>query len=117
MFTVAFEVHPGDGKQPTYLDLAKTLGPELLKIDGFINVVRSRSLTRDGWILSLSTWRDEKALVRWRTQAKHHGAQVKGREEVFSDYLLRVAEITYDSSPPEGYEVIEQRLDVTKVGK
>jgi len=116
MFAVVFEVHPDTGKQPAYLELAKVLKPEILKIDGFIDVIRSRSLTRDGWILSLSTWRDEKALVRWRVQSKHHGAQTKGRDEVFSDYHLRVAEVTHDTNPPGGHVVHEERFDVTKVG-
>jgi heme-degrading monooxygenase HmoA len=117
MFTVIFEVHPGDGQQTTYLDLTKVLKPELLKIDGFIDVIRYRSLTRDNWVLSISTWRDEKSLVRWRTHAKHHDAQRKGRDEVFSDYHLRIAEVIHDSHPPKGHEVIQQRYDATKVGK
>jgi hypothetical protein len=33
-------------------------------IDGFIDNIRYRSMTRPGFILSLSNWRDEKALVR-----------------------------------------------------
>ena len=45
---------------------------ELEQIDGFVTNIRYRSLTRDGWLLSLSDWRDEKALIRWRTQAQHH---------------------------------------------
>ena len=40
------------------------LRPEIERIDGFIDNIRYRSLTREGWILSLSGWRDEKALVR-----------------------------------------------------
>jgi heme-degrading monooxygenase HmoA len=116
MFAVIFEVHPDTGKQPVYLDIARALKPEILKIDGFIDVIRSQSLTREGWILSLSTWRDEKALVRWRIQAKHHGAQQKGREEVFSDYHLRVAEVVHDTDPPAGYQLRQERFDATKVG-
>ena len=52
-----------------------------------------------GKILSLSTWRDEKSVVGWRTQAEHHGLQQKGRFEIFEDYHLRVGEITHDSEP------------------
>jgi hypothetical protein len=37
-------------------------------------------------VLSLSTWRDEKALIRWRTLGVHHEVQEKGRFEVFEDY-------------------------------
>ena len=55
-----------------YLGYARLLRPELEQIDGFVDNVRYRSLTREGWLVSLSGWRDEKALVRWRTQAMHH---------------------------------------------
>jgi heme-degrading monooxygenase HmoA len=71
MFSVLFEVYPKTEKWDDYLGYAKLLRPELEKIDGFVDNIRYRSLTREGWILSLSGWRDEKALVRWRTQAMH----------------------------------------------
>ena len=46
-----------------YLGYAKILKPELEQMEGFIDNIRYRSLTRDGWILSLSGWRDEKSLI------------------------------------------------------
>ncbi len=116
MFAVLFEVHPKPDQWDAYLGYAKMLRPELEKIEGFIDNIRYRSLTRDGWILSLSGWGDEKALVRWRTQATHHGAQEKGRREVFLDYHLRVGELTRDSRLPEGYALQAQRLDETEAG-
>lgn len=116
MFSVLFEVHPKDGQLDAYLNYAKLLRPELEHIDGFIDNIRYRSLTRQGWILSLSNWRDEKALVRWRTQPVHHGVQKKGREEVFIDYHLRVGEITQDTRVPDGYVLENQRSDETAVG-
>ena len=69
MFSVIFEVCPKPDQWDAYLGHAKQLKPELERIDGFVDNIRYRSLTRDGWILSLSVWRDEKALVRWRTHA------------------------------------------------
>ena len=86
MFSVIFEVYPKSDQWDTYLGLAKMLRPELEQIDGFVDNIRYRSLTRDGWILSLSSWRDEKALVRWRTKQHHHETQEKGRLEVLADY-------------------------------
>ena len=79
MFSVIFEVHPRPEQWDAYLGNAKMLRPELEQVDGFVDNVRYRSLTREGWILSLSGWRDEKALVRWRTRGTHHGVQEKGR--------------------------------------
>jgi heme-degrading monooxygenase HmoA len=115
MFSVLFEVNPE--KFDAYLGLARMLKPELEQIEGFIDNIRYRSLSRKGWLLSLSSWRDEKALVRWRTQAKHHGVQEKGRSEVFRDYHLRVGEVTRDTRLPQGQALREQRLDETEAGE
>jgi heme-degrading monooxygenase HmoA len=116
MFSVIFEVHPRAEHWDTYLGLGKMLRPEIEKIDGFIDNIRYRSLTREGWILSLSGWRDEKALVRWRTQSRHHAAQDRGRREILSDYHLRVGQITHDTRLPAGQALHEQRLDETAAG-
>ena len=113
MFAVIFEAHPSHERWQQYLDLAKLLRPELIKIDGFIDNVRYRSLTRQGWLLSLSSWRDEKAVVRWRTHAGHHLVQQQGRDQVLLDYHLRVGQLTADSHVPDGLALEEQRLDVT----
>jgi heme-degrading monooxygenase HmoA len=117
MFTVVFEVHPAAGKKDEYLGLAKTMRPLLEAVDGFIDNERFESKRREGWVLSLSTWRDEKAVVRWRSHGDHHAIQEKGRNGIFSDYHLRVCEVTGDSHPPTGVPVIEQRLDVTQTGE
>jgi heme-degrading monooxygenase HmoA len=117
VFAVLFEVHPHTEQWDGYFGLAKMLRPDLEAIDGFVDNIRYRSLTRPGWILSLSNWRDEKALVRWRTRARHHDAQVKGRDEILADYRLRVGQLTGDTHIPVGCQLTEQRLDVTEVGE
>ena len=116
MFTVLFEVQPRSDRWDTYLSLAALLRPELIQIDGFIDNIRYASKRRAGVVLSLSTWRDEKALIRWRTHASHNTAQAQGREAVFRDYHLRVGEVTADTHPPTGHAVREQRLDETEEG-
>ena len=116
MFSVIFEVHPKPEQWDTYLGHAKMLRPELEKVDGFVDNIRYKSLTREGWLLSLSGWRDEKAVVRWRTATGHHMVQEKGRSEILLDYHLRVGQLTYDTSMPPGQVIAEQRLDETEVG-
>ncbi|HEY4129203.1 MAG TPA: antibiotic biosynthesis monooxygenase, partial [Gemmatimonadaceae bacterium] len=116
MFSVIFEVAPRAEQWDAYLANAKMLRPELEQVDGFIDNIRYKSLTRDGWILSLSNWRDEKAVVRWRTAAHHHEVQEKGRTEILANYHLRVGQITDDTRVPDGYSITEQRLDETEVG-
>ncbi len=116
MFSVIFEVHPKPEQWDAYLGHAKMLRPELEQVDGFIDNIRYKSLTRNGWILSLSGWRDEKAVVRWRTKMRHHMVQEQGRSEILLDYHLRVGQITQDTRIPEGCMLEEQRLDETAVG-
>ncbi|UGY19884.1 antibiotic biosynthesis monooxygenase family protein [Bradyrhizobium septentrionale] len=116
MFSVIFEVHPNDGRKDDYLEQAKHLKPILETVDGFIDNERFESRLRPGWILSHSTWRDEKSVVRWRTEGEHHAVQEKGRFEIFSDYFLRIGDITADTAPPAGIPVREQRFDETEVG-
>jgi heme-degrading monooxygenase HmoA len=116
MFSVIFEVRPRPEQWDAYLGNARMLRPELEKIDGFVDNIRYRSLVREGWILSLSNWRDEKALVRWRTHAKHHEVQERGRFEILADYHLRVGQLTQDTRLPPGCALVEQRLDETQTG-
>jgi len=117
MFSVLFEVCPKPDQWEAYLDYAKMLRPELEIIDGFVDNVRYRSLTRKGWILSLSSWRDEKSLVRWRTKMRHHAVQDRARSHILTDYHLRVGEVTYDTRILERGTLHEQRLDETEVGE
>jgi heme-degrading monooxygenase HmoA len=117
MFSVIFEVHPKPEQWDAYLENAKMLRPELEQVDGFIDNIRYNSLTRDGWILSLSGWRGEKSVVRWRTKMRHHAVQEKGRSKILLDYHLRVGQITQDTCIPQGHALAEQRLDETEVGE
>lgn len=117
MFSVIFEVLPAERKKDEYLALAKHLKPILESIDGFVDNERYESQRRPGWLLSHSTWRDEKSVVRWRTRGEHHAAQEKGRSEIFADYHLRVGDVTADTDPPKQAPVDERRFDATEVGE
>ena len=116
MFAVIFIVQPKKDRFDDYLNLAKLLKPDLKKIDGFIDNERFSSKRTEGRVLSLSTWRDEKAVIRWRTLGVHHEVQEKGRFEVFEDYHLRVGEIVADNEIPRGQELHEMRFDETEIG-
>jgi len=96
MIAVIFEVTPAEGQRERYLDIAARLKPQLEAIDGFISIERFASLTDERRMLSLSFWRDEEAVKRWREVEAHRGAQRAGRESVFEDYRLRVAHVLRD---------------------
>ena len=117
MFAVIFEVRPKTKERwDEYLALAGQLKPKLEAIDGFVDNERFGSKRDKGRLLSLSIWRDEKAVIRWRTQGEHHGAQEKGRFEVFEDYHLRVGQIAFDSDPTARLTVEAERRDESEVG-
>lgn len=96
MIAVIFEVLPSEEGRQAYFDTAAALRPALEAMDGFISVERFESLTEPGKLLSLSFWRDEDAVARWRAMSAHRDAQVSGRAGVFADYRLRVAHVLRD---------------------
>ena len=104
MIAIIFEVLPAPGRKQEYLDLAAALRPELEKQDGFISIERFASLSNEGKILSLSYWRDEAAVKRWRELEGHRQAQALGRGGVFADYRLRVASVLRDYGMAERAE-------------
>ena len=96
MIAVIFEAQPRPGQTDTYLNAAAQLRPLLAEIDGFISIERFESLTQPGKILSLSYWRDEEAVRQWRNVEAHRRIQAAGRESIFADYRLRVAQVIRD---------------------
>jgi heme-degrading monooxygenase HmoA len=96
MHVVIFEVEPTEGGRATYLKIARQLRAELETIDGFISIERFESLVTPGKVLSLSTWRDEASITRWRERMAHQAAQERGRSELFKRYRIRVAEVARD---------------------
>lgn len=96
MIAVIFEVDMPAEAKAEYLDWAAELRPLLAEIDGFLSIERFESLATPGRLLSLSFWRDEAAVMRWRALPEHRRAQAAGRDHVFTGYRLRVAEVLRD---------------------
>ena len=104
MLAVIFEVQAKPGLQQDYLDLAGELRPLLAEQPGFISIERFQSLSDPGKLLSLSFWRDEDSIQRWRQLEQHRMAQAAGRTQVFEDYRLRIAHVLRDYSLTERSE-------------
>jgi heme-degrading monooxygenase HmoA len=117
LFAVIFEVKPNADHSDDYLHIASSLRPTLTTMPGFLENERFRSRTRTGYLLSLSLWDDEKALVRWRTLEQHHQAQARGRQGVLDDYRIRVGEATRVAGPFADRSVGWARQDHTEVGQ
>jgi heme-degrading monooxygenase HmoA len=96
MIAVVFEVWPTDNRREDYLEIAAELRSDLSAIDGFISVERFQSLSDPEKLLSLSFWRDEEAVARWRNHHKHRESQAVGRSQIFKNYRLRVTRVLRD---------------------
>ena len=96
MIAVIFEAEIDAAHKADYLNAAAVLRPQLDKFDGFISIERFESLTEPGKILSLSFWRDDQSVRNWRNLDAHRTIQAVGRDHIFSDYRLRVAEVLRD---------------------
>jgi heme-degrading monooxygenase HmoA len=112
MIAVIFEVEPMADKRDAYLRVAASLKPLLERIDGFISVERFESLSTPGKLLSLSFWRDEAAVKAWRTMEEHRQAQRAGRESMFADYRLRIAQVVRDYGMRERAQAPEERRGI-----
>src|SRR4051794_17021702 len=92
MISQVFEVRIKEGKIGRYLDLAASLKPSLEAMGGCLFLDRFKSLTRQNVLLSYQIWRDEGSMIAWRVDATHHAVQETGREQVFADYRIRIAQ-------------------------
>jgi heme-degrading monooxygenase HmoA len=101
MIGLFFEVQTRQGHRDQYLDLAASLRPALDAIGGCLFIDRFQSLAQDNLLLSYQIWQDEGALTAWRVHARHHKVQEIGREAVFSDYRIRVAQVIHEAKPKQ----------------
>ena len=107
MIAIIFESRPHPDQRDRYLEAAARLKPLLADQDGFISVERFESLTEPGKLLSISFWRDEEAVAKWRQVEQHRRIQQAGRKSIFADYRLRVAAVIRDYSLNERDEAPE----------
>jgi heme-degrading monooxygenase HmoA len=99
MMSLFFEVAVKPERAEQYLTLAASLKPRLDAMGGCLFLDRFKSLTRDNLLLSYQIWQDEGAMTAWRVDAQHHKVQTLGREKVFSDYRLRIAQVMREARP------------------
>ncbi len=99
MISQFFEVQIKEGQVNRYLDLAASLRPSLDAMGGCLFIDRFKSLNRKNLLLSYQIWQDEGSMVAWRVDAKHHTVQEAGREKVFDDYRIRIAQVIHEERP------------------
>jgi heme-degrading monooxygenase HmoA len=98
VIAVISEVWPHPDRRDDYFSLADELRPLLESVDGFISVERFESPDVPGRLVSLSFWRDEASLARWRNLERHRAIMAKGRGGILRDYRIRAAEVLWDYS-------------------
>lgn len=96
MIAVIFEVRPTRDGIKEYLELAAALKDELSACAGLLSIERFQSLVDEGKLLSLSFWKDESSVEQWRNLMAHRSAQQKGKNELFSEYRIRVCSVMRD---------------------
>ncbi|MEO9101816.1 MAG: antibiotic biosynthesis monooxygenase [Burkholderiaceae bacterium] len=99
MISQFFEVQMRPGQVDRYLALAASLRPRLDAMGGCLFIDRFRSLTRENLLLSYQIWQDEGSMIAWRVDATHHTVQEAGREQVFADYRIRIAQVVHEERP------------------
>jgi len=105
VIAVIFEFTPKEGRFADYKALAEGLADDVRNADGFLSIERFESITNKGKFVSLSFWRDEEAVRKWRNLQKHREAQRQGRGSIFQGYRLRVAQVLRDYSMDERAQV------------
>ena len=96
MVAMIFEYWLNEEHKDEYTSQSTKLRELLYDFEGLISVERFRSDSDPGKYVTLGFFRDEEAVKEWRTQADHRQAQVLGRTRLFSDYRLRMADVTRD---------------------
>jgi len=65
---------------------------------GFLGVESVRDHTGLG--ITISYWRDEDSIRRWKAVAEHRAAQELGKSRWYADFALRVAKVERQSFGP-----------------
>jgi len=74
-----------------YDQMAQRMIALAFQMPGFLGVESVRSADRLG--ITVSYWRSEDAIRRWKTHSAHTIGQEAGRNMWYSDYVLRVAKV------------------------
>ncbi|MBV4493345.1 antibiotic biosynthesis monooxygenase family protein [Pseudomonas oryzicola] len=96
MIVVMFELEAVEGQGPVYVDLVNKLTPLLKDMEGFLGVECFQSTQNPKKVMSVTNWRDMKAVEDWRNVSAHLNAQRAGRNKIFHNYRVRVTEVLRD---------------------
>jgi heme-degrading monooxygenase HmoA len=88
---IEFGVRPG--MEQKNMETVEHLLKEVVKVDGFLSKETFASRNEPGKLLTVSYWRDEQSLRAWMRNAEHVAGKKLGKEEIYSHYTIRIAEV------------------------
>ncbi|TMV91380.1 antibiotic biosynthesis monooxygenase [Thioclava sp. BHET1] len=83
-----------------YDAMAEEMAQRAARQPGYLGHESSRDV--DGFGITVSYWRDAKAVSGWKQEARHLLAQRLGRDRWYHHYVLRVACVERAYDGPEG---------------
>jgi heme-degrading monooxygenase HmoA len=67
---------------------------------GYIGIEGARGA--DGFGITVSYWRDEESIRKWKGELEHRGAQERGKRDWYTRYITRVAKVEREYDGPAG---------------
>jgi heme-degrading monooxygenase HmoA len=100
IFEFSFDLDDPDA-YAEYLAESAELRKSLPSLVGFEGIRRYESVNEPGAFVAIGFFRDEGAVTTWRNTTEHRRVQSLGRDKLFSNYRLRMAEVVRDYGPSE----------------
>ena len=72
-----------------YAEMANRMVDLAHKQDGFLGVESAQGEVE----ITVSYWRDEKSILKWKANLEHKAAQEKGKSDWYSAFKIRVAKV------------------------
>ena len=92
IFTNIYKAEPDDG----YAQTAEAMVELAAKQDGYLGIESVRDTQGTG--ITISYWRDEDSIIKWKAVAEHQTAQKAGMKKWYQAYTTRIATISRDYS-------------------
>ena len=93
MVMVLFRVTVKEGCMEDYRALSQALREHLKEQPGFLRSEGFVSGTDPNTLLGINYWENEDFVAQWRNRLEHRRCQQRGREALFQDYRVTVAQI------------------------
>ena len=90
-FAVIFSSRRTDADAAGYAATAAQMEALARRQPGFLGVESARGA--DGFGITVSYWRDEASIRRWKMQVDHQLAQQQGRQVWYERYEVRIAKV------------------------